>query len=146
MLRDREYAMRIFFVPVFLVFIAAGCAPYFTRHYEDSFFAVGRDKKFSVEIVTGKKDLNLEANTVGIIVHDANDEDVEQADLAITAVVQDNVRQREVIYTVTEKGRGLYTMEFLDFKQSGIRQLRVRVKKDNDEDISVFNFLTHLER
>ncbi|MDH4232112.1 MAG: hypothetical protein OEW04_08795 [Nitrospirota bacterium] len=139
--RDREYAMKNFLVSVFLLFFAAaGCSPYFTRHYEDSFFAVAGDKKFSVEIVTGKRELKLDANAVGIIVHNGNDEDVEKADVAATAVIKENDREADVAYAVTEMGRGLYVAESLDLGQKGLSQLKVTIKKHGVSDIAVFDF------
>ena len=138
---NRDALMKSFFVSVCLLFIVAtGCTPYFTRHYEDSFFSVGRNNKFSVEIVTGKKDLKIDASTVGIIVHDANDKDVEQADVSATAIILENGRQKEVICTVTEKGRGLYIIESLDLRQAGLSRLDITIKKDGVGDIAVLDF------
>ncbi len=48
-----------------LLMASTGCAPYFTRHFTDSLFAVAEKKKFSIEIITDKKDLGVEKRSLG---------------------------------------------------------------------------------
>ena len=117
-----------------------GCGPQFTRHYEDSHFTVGAQKTYSVEIVTGKKELHIEKDTVGIIVHDAGDIDVEDADLAVTAVTNDHGRERSIAYPVTERGRGFYTIESPELGRGELIRLNVVVRKGPTEDRADFSF------
>jgi len=123
-----------------LLLATTGCAPYFTQHFTDSFFAVAEKQKFSVEIITDKKDLGVEKNTVGFIVHDSNDVDVEHAELTVTSVSLVKGDAGSTAYPVTEKGSGLYTSESLDLGQKGLSELRVKVRKGDIEDIAVFHF------
>ena len=104
------------------------------------FFAVAEKKKFSVEIITDKKDLGVEKNIVGFIVHDSNDADVEHAELTVTSVSPANRKAGDIVYPVTEKERGLYTAESLDLRQKGLSELSVKVKKGDTEDVAVFYF------
>jgi hypothetical protein len=133
--------MKKFLVCSLVLFLAAtGCAPYFTQHFADSFFAVAEKKKFSVEIIADKKDLGVEKNIVGFIVHDSNDVDVEHAELTVTSVPPVKGETGKIAYPVTEKGRGLYTAESLDLKEKGLYGLSVKVKKGDTEDIAFFLF------
>ena len=138
---DRSVFMKIILVSSLVLLLATtGCAPYFTQHFTDSFFAVAEKQKFSVEIVTDKKDLGVEKNTVGFIVHDSNDVDVEHAELTVTSVSAVTGDAGGIAYQVTEKGSGLYTAESLDLGQKGLSELRVKVRKGDIEDIAVFHF------
>ena len=123
-----------------LLLATTGCAPYFTQHFTDSFFAVAEKQKFSVEIITDKKDLGVEKNTVGFIVHDSNDVDVEHAELTVTSVSLVKGDAGSTAYPVTEKGSGLYTVESLDLRQKGLSELSVKVNKGGTEDTAVFYF------
>ena len=133
--------MNKFFVfSLIILFEATGCAPYFTQHFADSLFAVAEKKKFSVEIITDKKDLGVEKNIVGFIVHDSNDVDVENAELTVTSVSLAKGEAEKIMYPVIDKGRGLYTVKSLDLRQKGMSELSVKVKKDDIEDTAVFYF------
>ncbi len=123
-----------------LLMASTGCAPYFTRHFTDSLFAVAEKQKFSVEIITDKKHLGVEKNTVGFIVHDSNDVDVEHAELTVISVSLAKGEAGKIMYPVIDKGRGLYTVESLDLRQKGLSELSVKVKKGGIEDTAVFYF------
>ena len=138
---NRSVFMKKFLLSLLVLLLATtGCAPYFTQHFTDSFFAVAEKQKFSVEIITDKKDLGVEKNTVGFIVHDSNDVDVEHAELTVTSVSLVKGDAGSTAYPVTEKGSGLYTSESLDLGQKGLSELRVKVRKNDIEDIAVFHF------
>ncbi len=139
--RNRSVFMKKSFVTSLVLLLATtGCAPYFTQHFADSFFVVAEKKKFSIEIITDKKDLGVEKNVVGFIVHDSSDVDVEHAELTVTSVSPAKGDAWSIVYPVTEKGSGLYTAESLDLSQKGLSELSVKVRKGDIEDIAVFHF------
>ena len=55
-------------------------------------------------------------------------------------IKSENGKQREVSYTVTEKGRGLYIIESLDLRREGLSSIDITIKKDGVGDIAVFDF------
>jgi hypothetical protein len=148
--------MRIIIAVVLLLFcLLSGCATEsiqskdqgknagkaeFTKHFEDSLFEIAEKKLFSIEIVTDKKDLKIGKDIVGIIIHDSNDEDVEGAKIQVVLYVPKQGQESTDFFTVTEMGRGLYSVKNIDLQRKGEWELRIKVKKGDSEDNAVFFF------
>ena len=131
-----------------LTFIMAGCVtgqtrntgkPQFTKHFEDSIFKVTDKELFSVEISPDRKELGVGDDALGIIIHDANDKDVEGAGLEVSVYIPEESSSPKLLY-VAEKAGGLYSVKKIDLGRKGQWEIRVKVKKGNMEDSVVFYF------
>ena len=109
----------------------------FTKHFDDSLFEITEKGFFSVEIVTDRKDLKIDEGMVGFIIHNAHDEDVEGANLKVFLWIPELGQN---MLTIMEKGRGLYSAENINLNRNGKWELRIDIKKDNEEDSAIFVF------
>jgi hypothetical protein len=112
---------------------------HFTKHYEGSIFKVTEKGLFSIEMIV-KEELQTGVNAVEIIVHDASDKDVVGAEISAVPwmpAMGHGVSQKP---TVTERGGGLYRVGDIIFIMGGHWELRIKVKKDDTEDLAVFDF------
>jgi len=106
----------------------------FTKHFQDTIFDISEHAEFSVEVLLDDKEYNkLGKNVVGIVVHNAHDEDVADANINIGMKSLDG-NETAPPYNVTDKGGGLYTVSGLDLKRPGKWELTVLVKKNGIED------------
>jgi hypothetical protein len=109
------------------------------KHYKDSLFKVTEKGLFGVEIVKGNE-LKIGPNTLDVIIHDKNDADVAGAELDVTPWMPSmghGVFERPV---VTERGGGVYTVGNIDLIMGGHWELKIRVRKDGQEDAATFDF------
>lgn len=111
----------------------------FTKHFNESLFTITEKGEFSIEILMDEKEYKIGKDVIGIVIHNARDEDVEGADLAVTARTPDG-QAISGSPVVKEKGDGLYTVSNLDLKREGRWELRVAVKKKSIEDSALFVF------
>lgn len=113
----------------------------FTKHFDNTFFRITGKKMFSVEIVTGRKELKvIGKNAAGIIIHNLHDEDVEGADVRVMQWMSEQGQGNTQSLNVKEKSGGLYILEDVNLQISGYWELRIKVKKNNLEDSAVFVF------
>ncbi len=112
--------------------------PEFTRHFDDSLFKITEKELFSVEIVTDKKDLKIDKDTIGIIIHNAHHEDVEGADIRIS--IRRPIQDKTELFTAAEKGDGLYIITNVSLQRNNKCELRITIKKGAMEDSAVFGF------
>lgn len=113
----------------------------FTKHFNNSIFRITEKEFFSVEILTGEKELKmLGKNSSGIIIHNNEDEDVEDADITVTARSAEAGHDAVQKLPLTEKGAGLYVLEGAVLQANGLRELRVALRKDGRDDTAVFFF------
>lgn len=110
-----------------------------TKHFNGSLFKITEKGSFSVEILMDEKEYKIGKNAVGIVVHDDHDDDVEGADIKITAQTADGMVIKDSA-SIREKGEGLYIVKNLDLKRSGQWELKIRVKKKDIEDTVTFVF------
>ncbi len=129
-------------------FLVAGCVagqagqagrPHFTQHFEGSLFTVTEKELFSVEIAAARKGLDIGSEVLGIIIHNAKDEDVEDANLQVTVHPPGEGGSPDPL-PVSQRGGGLYVMKKIDLRRKGEWELRVKVVTDNLQDAAVFHF------
>ncbi len=111
-----------------------------SKHYDDSLTKMTDNKLYTLEMVIPEKYLTMGVNTVEIIVHNAEGDDVPQAALTVTPWMPSmghGVMEKPV---VIERGGGLYTIENVVLSMTGAWQLKVKVSKDGGEDTAVFDF------
>ena len=112
----------------------------FTQHYKDSMFKVTKKGKFGVELIVKKEELKVGFNTIKISLHDKKDHDLEGAKITIKAWMPEMGHAVKTKPVITEKGKGLYIAENIEFSMSGMWLLKVTVKKGDIEDKSIFTF------
>ncbi len=106
----------------------------FTKHFQNTLFDVTEHAAYSVEILLDDKEYKIGKNVVGIVIHDAHDEDVVGAE--ITFSLRDLVAGKQVPVSpiVTDKRNGLYIVSGLDLQKEGKWELAITVKKGRVED------------
>ncbi len=115
--------------------------PTFTKHFQETLFEITSKAKFSVEILLDDKEYKkLGKDVVGIVIHDARNQDVEKAVLAIDLRNLDTGEPAVDKPVVKERGEGLYIVSNLDLKKGGRWKLAITVKKGSDEDKAQFVF------
>lgn len=140
----RKYIIPIFMLVFSLAFInarahhpeektVAGKAS-FTKHFNGSLFMITEKAEFSIEILLDEKEYKIGKDVIGIVVHDRNDSDVENADIKI------NYKDMKETPVIKEKGDGLYIVSNLDIKKKGKWNLNIAVKKKKIEDTAAFIF------
>lgn len=106
----------------------------FTKHFQETLFDISEKAEFSIEILLNDKEYKIGKNVVGIVVHNARDQDVEKAAISIDLRNSDTGRPSTQTPVVKEKGEGLYIVSGLDLKNEGHWKLTIKVKKDGTED------------
>ncbi len=112
----------------------------FTKHFQQSLFDITKQARYSVEVLLDDKEYPIGKNVIGIIVHNAHDEDVKGAELTIT---RKDLATGEEIPTkpvITDKGNGLYIVSGLGLKREGKWQLSITVDKGGVGDSVTFLF------
>jgi len=106
----------------------------FTKHFENTIFDITEHAEYSVEVLLDDKEYKkLGKNVIGVVIHNAHDEDVAGASLTIGLKSLDG-NETEQPYRVTDKGEGLYTVSGLDLERPGRWELTIGVKKNGIED------------
>ncbi|HUO77479.1 MAG TPA: FixH family protein [Thermodesulfovibrionales bacterium] len=106
----------------------------FTKHFQETLFDISKKAEFSIEILLDDKEYKIGKNVIGVVVHNANDKDVEKAAISIDFRNSDTGRPSTQTPVVKEKGEGLYIVSDLDLKKEGHWKLTIKVKKDGIED------------
>ncbi len=112
----------------------------FTKHFQNSLFDVTEHASYSVEILPDDLEYNIGKNVIGLVIHDARDEDVAGAKLTFTIKDIGTDKLYPVTPQITDKGNGLYIVSGLDLKREGKWELAITVKKDGAEDTVKFVF------
>jgi len=111
----------------------------FTKHFNESLFNITDKGFFSVEILTDDREYpKLGKDVIGLVIHNADDKDVEGATIKITATPEGQAWTDVPI--IKDKGDGLYTVSNVNLKKGGKWQLRIGVKKAEFEDSTSFIF------
>ncbi|NOY44192.1 MAG: hypothetical protein GXP50_01880 [Deltaproteobacteria bacterium] len=103
----------------------------FTKHYAESFFQIGENRVFSVELETSPARLRVGKNRFELIVHHAKMGDVEGARVEAVATGPSG---QEVHPRIWEVEYGAYDVTGLAFDEPGAWTLDVRVWKGNLQD------------
>lgn len=109
-------------------------AAQFTKHLDESRFAVTDKGLFSVEIPLDGSALKIDEGNTAVVIHDARDEDVEGARLQVLFVKPGQDPKDQPALKVAEEGGGLYVVRKLDLRKEGPGELTVKVKKGSRED------------
>lgn len=113
----------------------------FTKHFQETVFDITSKAKFSVEILLDDKEYKkLGKDVVGIVIHNARDEDVEKAVITLDFRNLETGEPAADKPVMKERGDGLYTVSDLDLRKKGGWKLVVTVKKDSEEDSAQFLF------
>jgi len=109
--------------------------PLFTKHFKNTLFAITEHASYSVEILVDDNEYTIGKNVVGMVIHNAKDEDVNGAE--ITFVLKDLITCNNfpVKTRVMDRDNGLYVISGLDFKKEGKWELAITVTKGGIEDI-----------
>jgi hypothetical protein len=106
----------------------------FTKHFNDTLFAVSEKGQVSIEVLLDEKEYKIGKDMIGIVIHDSHDEDVEDAKVTVT------VTGIPAPLKVIEKGGGLYLVPKTGLPQDGTWKLGIAVKKKKIEDGAIFAF------
>lgn len=112
----------------------------FTKHFMGSLFDISAKANYSIEVLLDEKEYPIGKDVVGIVIHNANDEDVTGAEIAIDYRDLDTGENLSLLPDIKEKGEGLYTVARFDLAKEGRRKLALRVKKGPVEDTVQFLF------
>lgn len=106
----------------------------FTKHFQETLFDITPHAAFSVEVILNNDEYKIGQNVIGIVVHNAKDEDVVGAKLTFGLK---NIKTGAMVdspVSITDKHNGLYIVSGLDLKKKGRWELSVTVKKGDTED------------
>jgi hypothetical protein len=106
----------------------------FTKHFKGTLFDITEKANFSIEILLDDKEYRIGKNVIGIVVHNAHDEDVAGAQIAIEHINLDTGKSISQSAVVRDKGDGLYTVENLELTKEGRQKLTLKIKKGSVED------------
>ena len=106
----------------------------FTKHFNDTLFAVSEKGQVSIEVLLDEKEYKIGKDVIGIVVHDSYDEDVEDASLSVTAT------GAAAPMKVMEKGGGLYLVPSAGLPKEGKWELKIAVSKKKIDDSAAFVF------
>jgi len=113
----------------------------FTKHFKETLFDITTKAEFSVELLLDDGEYKkLGRDVLGIVIHNARDEDVEKAVIAVDFRNLDSGDTAAGTPVVKEKGDGLYTISNIDLKREGRWRLTITIKKGKVEDSARFIF------
>lgn len=104
--------------------------PFFTKHFQNTLFDITENAAYSIEILLDDKEYKIGKDVIGIVVHDAHDEDVKGAEISFDLTDLAVGKKIAVTPAVTDKGNGLYIVSGLDLQRQGKWELVVTVKKN----------------
>jgi len=133
-----SYGLMGLAIMLLMLGFAWGEKTLFTKHFQNTLFDVTEHTMYSVEILLDDQEYKIGKNVIGIVIHNAHDEDVMGAE--ITFVLKDLVAGKNFPVTskITDKGNGLYIVSGLDLQKEGKWELAITVKKDHIEDFVKF--------
>ncbi len=113
-----------------------GLAPkrIFTKHFNKTLFDITGRADYSIEVLPDDSEYPIGKKVVGVIVHDAQDNDVKGAELKITMKNLATGQYAAGPFTVLDKKNGLYIVSGLDLRKEGRWELSITVKKGGVSD------------
>ena len=115
-----------------------GGAHGFTQHYEKSFFQITDGGKYSVETVPVGGSLHMGDNSVDLIIHDRQDQDVAGASVLLTPWMPLHGHGSPETPVIVERGGGLYSVKNLYLPMAGPWEMRVTVSNNEIQDKTTF--------
>ncbi len=112
----------------------------FTKHLVDSVLLVTDRGLFSVEMDIPGKRLAVGENTINLIVHDQSDRDASGAKIDVTPWMPAMGHGVFSPISVTDKGRGLYTVDNIVIPMGGRWEFRINIELAGVADGIVFDF------
>ncbi len=106
----------------------------FTKHFQETLFDVTEHASFSVEVLLDDKEYKIGSRTIGIVVHNALDEDVKGAEIIVTHKNLSAGENAPGKLTIEDQGNGLYLVTGLDLQRNGRWELAISVRKGGLED------------
>jgi hypothetical protein len=106
----------------------------FTKHFQETLFDITPHAAFSVEVILNNDEYKIGQNVIGIVVHNAKDEDVVGAKITLGLKNIETGASESGPVSVVDKHNGLYIVSGLDLKKAGRWELSVTVKKGDTED------------
>ena len=106
----------------------------FTKHFEKTLFDITGHSAYSVEVLLDDKEYKIGKDVVGIVIHDAHDEDVKAAELTIVHKNLATSEKAPGTPIVEDKGNGLYIISNLNLQREGRWELAITIKKNGVED------------
>ncbi len=106
----------------------------FTKHFQETLFDVSEHAFFSVEVLLDDKEYKIGKHTLGIVVHDARDDDVKGAEVAVAYKNLSTGENAPGTLTIADQGNGLYIVSGLDLQEDGRWELAISVRKGGLED------------
>jgi hypothetical protein len=106
----------------------------FTKHFKGTLFDITEKANFSVEILLDDKEYKIGKDVIGVVVHNAHDEDVSGAELTIEHINLDTGKSISQSVVVRDRGDGLYTVDNLDLVKEVNQKLTLKIKKNALED------------
>jgi cytochrome c peroxidase len=120
--------------------VNADTEPDIKQHYKDSLVQFTENNLFSIEIKVEGKDLREGENIVELIIYDKSGNDVENAEVSVTAAMPETGEESAEVPVVTEMGGGFYSADNIILDNKGHWELKITIKKYALEDTAVFNF------
>ncbi len=106
----------------------------FTKHFQETLFDITPHAAFSVEVILNNKEYTIGQNVIGIVVHNAEDEDVVGAKITVGLKNIETGALEGGPLSITDKHNGLYIVSGLDLKREGRWELSVTVNKGDTEE------------
>ncbi len=124
---------------VFLLFgLSWGEKILFTKHFQNTLFDITSHAMYSVEILLDDQEYKIGKNVIGIVIHNAHDEDVVGAELSFVLKDSASGKILPLMPKIADKGNGLYIVSGLDLQKEVQRELTITVKKDGIGDFVKF--------
>jgi YtkA-like len=109
------------------------------RHYKESLFKVTEKGLFGIELVVKGGRFKVGDNTMDVIIHDKNDQDVAGADLTVTPLMPSMGHGVFEEPVVMERGGGMYSVSNINLIMGGHWELKIQASKGGLEDSATFD-------
>lgn len=110
----------------------------FTKHFQETLFDISQNASYSTEILLDEKEYKIGKNVIGIVIHNAKDEDTKGAVITFSYKNLDTNEDAPDKPVITDKGNGLYIISGLDLQKEGRWELGITVEKDGVKDQVTF--------
>jgi hypothetical protein len=112
----------------------AGGKKLFTKHFQETLFDITPHAAYSVEVILNNDEYKIGEGVIGIVVHNAKDEDVVGAKIDVKLKNLETGALAGGPINIVDKHNGLYIVSGLGLKREGRWELSVMIKKDDTED------------
>ena len=126
------------FMSLLLFGFAWGEKILFTKHFQNTLFDVTEHATYSVEVLLDDQEYKIGKNVIGIVIHNAHDEDVSGAEIGFILKDLTTGKIAPVIPKITDNHNGLYIVSGIDLQKEGKWELTITVEKDHAKDLVKF--------